>query len=130
MPVFDQNDAQQTFLRLRDLFNGGDYEAMRPLFHPNLTWKMLRSAGSIVGADEVVEWLKNNKATLNPQFSPNLNDESTSRLTDGSIQISGPAEWLAEKTKPNSVKSIEYNLTFTTDRGGRWLLINVFTRFT
>jgi hypothetical protein len=128
MPLFDQKDLQQTFFRLRDLFNGGNYEGMRPLFHPNLVWKMLYSAESVIGAEEVIRWLKINKGPLNPQFAPDLNQESTNHLRDGSAQITGPAEWLDEKAKPNNVENFEYNLTFTTDRDGRWLLINVFGR--
>jgi hypothetical protein len=126
----DQKDLQQVFLQLRDLFDDGDYEGMRGLLHPNLIWKRLDSAASIIGAEEVIRWLKTNKAARNPQFSPDLNRESTNHLRDGSAQISGPAEWLDAKATPNNVVGIEYNLTFTTDRGGRWLLINVFARFT
>jgi hypothetical protein len=126
MPVLDQKDLQQTFLRLRELFNGGDYEGMRPLLHPNLIWKTLKSADSIIGSDEVIRFLITNKSPLSPQFTPDLNQESTNHLRDGSAQISGPAEWLDEKEKPNNVDNIAYSLSFTTDRDGRWLLINVF----
>ena len=126
MPLFDQKDLQQTFLRLRDLFNGGNYEGMRPLFHPNLVWKMLYSAESVIGAEEVIRWLKINKGPLNPQFAPDLNQQSTNHLKDGSEQIRGPAELLPEKAKPDNVETIEYNLSLTTDRVGRWLLINMF----
>jgi hypothetical protein len=128
MPGFDQKDLQQTFLSLRDLFNAGDYEGMRALLHPNLTWKKLHSADSITGADGVIQWLKDSKRIPNPQFNPDLNQESTSHLRDGGVQISGPAEWLAEKAKPKDVESIEYNFTFTTDRDDRWLLISAFGR--
>jgi len=126
MPVFDQKDLQQTFLRLRDLFNGGDYEGMRPLLHPNLIWKMVYSADSVIGADEVIRWLKIKKGPLNPQFTPDLNEECTNHLRDGSVQIRGPAELLPEKGTPNNVENMEYNFSLTTDRDGRWLLINVF----
>jgi hypothetical protein len=125
MPVFDQKDLQQTFLRLRDLFNGGDYEGMRPLLHPNLIWKMVYSADSVIGADEVIRWLKIKKGSLNPQFTPDLNRESTNHLRDGSAQIRGPAKLLPEKRTSN-VENIEYSFSLTTDRDGRWLLINVF----
>ena len=123
---FDQKDLQDTFLRLRNLFNDGDYEAMRPLLHRNLILKMFYSADSVIGADEVIQWLKINKGPLNPQFTPDLNQESTNHLRDGSAQIRGPAELLPEKGRPNEVESIQYNLTLTTDRDGRWLLIHVF----
>jgi|SRR5690348_10751118 hypothetical protein len=126
MALFDQKDLQQTFLRLRDLFNGGNYEGMRPLFHPNLVWKMLDSAESVIGAEEVIRWLKTNKGPLNPQFAPDLNQQNTNHLKDGSEQIRGPAELLPEKAKPDNVETIEYNLSLTTDRVGRWLLINMF----
>ena len=126
MALFDQKDLQQTFLRLRDLFNGGNYDGMRPLFHPNLVWKMLYSAESVIGAEEVIRWLKSNKGPLNPQFAPDLNQQSTNHLKDGSEQIRGPAELLPEKAKPDNVETIEYNLSLTTDRVGRWLLINMF----
>jgi len=127
---FDQKDLQETFLRLRDLFNRGDYEGMRGLLHPDLIWKMLHSADSVIGADEVIEWLKINKRSLNPQFTPDLNQESTSHLRDGSAQISGPAELLADKAKPNVIENMEYNFSLTTDRVGRWLLINMFGHLT
>lgn len=130
MPAFDQKDLQQTFLRLRDLFNGGDYDGMRVLLHPNLIWKMLCSAESVIGADEVIRWLKISKSPLNPQFTPNLNQESTNHLRDGSVRISGPAELLADKAKPNAVENIQYNFSLTTDRAGRWLLVNVFGHLT
>jgi hypothetical protein len=126
MPVFDQKDLQQTFLRLRDLFNVGDYEGMRDLLHPNVIWKMVYRADSVIGADEVIRWLRMKKGPLNPQFTPDLNEESTNHLRDGSAQIRGPAELLPEKGKPNNVENIEYNCSLTTDRDGRWLLINVF----
>jgi hypothetical protein len=128
MPSFDQTDLQQAFLRLVELFNAADYEGMRSLLHPNLTWKMLHSANSVIGADEVIQWLKINKSPRNPQFTPDLNQESTNHLRDGSVQVSGPAEWLPEKGKPEYVEIIEYNFGLTTDRDGRWLLINVFGR--
>ena len=130
MRPFDQKDLQQVFLRFRDLFDDGDFDGMRGFLHPRLIWKTLNSADSIVGAEEVIRWLKVNKADLNPQFAPDLNRESTTHLRDGSAQITGPAEWLDEKAKPNGVETIEYNLTFTTDRDSRWLLINAFGRLT
>lgn len=126
MARFDQKDLQDTFLRLRNLFNDGDYEAMRHLLHPNLIWKMLYCADSVIGADEVIQWLKINKGRLNPQFIPDLNLEITNHLKDGSAHIRGPAELVPEKGKPVKVDEIEYNLSFITDRDGRWLLINVF----
>jgi hypothetical protein len=55
-----------------------------------------------------------------------LNQQSTNHLKDGSEQIRGPAELLPEKAKPDNVETIEYNLSLTTDRVGRWLLINMF----
>jgi hypothetical protein len=128
MPLFDQKDLQQVFLRLRDLFDQGDFDAMQRLLHPNVIWKRLHSADSIIGSEEVIRWLKVSKSALNPQFTPDLNQESTHHLRDGSAQIAGPAEWLDEKAQPNNVETIEYNLTFTTDRTGRWLLINAFGR--
>jgi hypothetical protein len=128
MPGFDQKDLQQTFLHLCNLFNAGEYEGMRLLLHPNLTWKKLHSADSLTGADAVIQCLKDNKSMPNPQFTPDLDQESTNHLRDGSAQISGPAEWLPEKGKPEDVEIIEYNFSLTTDRDGRWLLINVFRR--
>ena len=127
MRPFDQKDLQQVFLRLRDLFDDGDFDGMRGFLHPRLIRKALHSAGSIVGAEEVIRWLKVNKAD---QFAPDLNRESTTHLRDGSAQMTGPAEWLDEKAKPNGVETIEYNLTFTTDRDERWFLINAFGRLT
>ena len=126
MPRFDQKDLQETFLRLRDLFNGGDYEGMRGLLHPNLIWKMVYSAESVIGADEVITWLRVKKSPLNPQFTPDLNQETTNHLRDGSAQIRGPAELLPEKGRPDCVENIEYSFSLTTDREGRWLLINMF----
>ena len=127
MSGFDQKDLQQTFLLLRDLFNAGDYEGMRPLLHPNLIWKMLNSADSIMGAEEVVRWLTLNRGSSNPQFAPDLNLESTNHLGDGSAQIRGPAELAPEKARANNIKNIEYNFSLTTDRTGRWLLLNMFS---
>jgi len=126
MPRFDQKDLQETFLRLRDLFNGGDYEGMRGLLHPKLIWKMVYSAESVIGADEVITWLRVKKSPLNPQFTPDLNQETTNHLRDGSAQIRGPAELLPEKRRPDCVENIEYSFSLTTDREGRWLLINMF----
>jgi hypothetical protein len=126
MPRFDQKDLQETFLRLRDLFNGGDYEGMRVLLHPKLIWKMVYSAESVIGADEVITWLRVKKSPLNPQFTPDLNQETTNHLRDGSAQIRGPAELLPEKGRPDCVENIEYSFSLTTDREGRWLLINMF----
>ena len=52
MPVFDQTDLQQTFLRLIELFNEGNYNGMRPFLHPNIIWEMLHHADSITGAEK------------------------------------------------------------------------------
>jgi hypothetical protein len=80
-----------------------------------------------VGAEEVVRWLTLNRGPLNPQFLPDLNQECTNHLTDGSVQIKGLAEFVPEKVKANNIENIEYNFSLTTDRNGRWLLINVFS---
>ena len=126
MPAFDQTDLQQTFLQLRTLFNASDYEAMRPLLHLDIIWKRLHHAESIVSVAQVIQWLKDQKASPSPQFNPDLNKAQTTSLGDGSQQIGGPALWQAQKNGSN--ETIEYHFTFTTDRAGRWLLINAFGR--
>jgi hypothetical protein len=130
MPQFDQTDLQQTFQRATDVFNSGNYEQLRPLFHSNITWKMLHHAGSFTGLDDVIDWLKGTKGHLLPQFIPDAAKMITTSANtgDGSRRIRGPALWQAQRSGVS--ESIEYIFTFTTDRNGRWLLINAFAHVT
>jgi hypothetical protein len=130
MPAFDQTDLQQTFIRLIELFNAGNYNGMRPFLHPNIIWKMLHHADSITGAENVIQWLLSQKVSLNPQFVPDSANEHTDPPnSDGSRRIHGPAQWKGQKDG-GSNERVEYNFTFTTDRNSRWLLINAFGHLT
>ena len=131
---FDQAEVQQVFRRLRDLFNSGDYDSMRPLLDPNLTWKMIHHSDSFTGVDDVLRWLKEKKTSLRPQFlppeenPPNLGrDIQQTVLTgDGSVLISGRVGWKesVSVTEAN-VEPIKYYLTFTK-QDGRWFLSHAF----
>jgi len=129
MPQFDQTDLQQTFQRATDVFNSGNYEQLRPLFHSNITWKMLHFAGSFTGPDDVIAWLKR-KGNLLPQFIPDAGKVITAAANtgDGSRRIRGPALWQTQRS--GVTENIEYIFTFTTDLNGRWLLINMFAHTT
>jgi Dyp-type peroxidase family len=122
---FEQSDWRQVLLRLRDLFNAGDYDGMRPLLDVNITWKRLHHADAIVGAGRVIQWLKEEKASLTPQFIPNPGELKPAALTgDGSILIKGPGRWQKDRSKGKS-EDIKYYFTFTRE-GGRWFLTNAF----
>jgi Dyp-type peroxidase family len=122
---FDQTAVEQVFLRLRDLFNSGDYESMRPLLDVNITWKMLHHSDSITDVDAVIHWLKDKKTSLHPQFLPDLHNLKRTVLSgDGSVLISGPADWKANNAREET-ETIKYYLTFTRE-GGRWFLSNAF----
>jgi hypothetical protein len=125
MASFDQKDLQQTFSELQRLFNAGDYDGMRPLLHPNITWKMLHHVESISGDAAVTQWLKDGKGSLLPQFNPIPDSQINRLLADGSQQISGSASWKGDRQNV-LVENIDYYFTFTTDRDDRWLLINAF----
>jgi hypothetical protein len=118
---FDQTVVEQVFRRLRDLLNAVDYEGMRPLLHDRITWKMIHNSDSFTGIDEVVQWLKKGKTSLEPQFIPDLDKSQKTVLTgDGSVLISGPATWKPDSAK-EATETIKYYLTFTSG-GGRWFL--------
>jgi hypothetical protein len=129
MASFNQKDLQETFVKLQNLFNAGDYDGLRPLLHPNITWKMLHHVESISGDAAVTQWLKDGKASLRPQFNPTQDKQRDRLLADGSHQISGPAVWQGQDSVKNP-ENIDYYFTFTTDRDGRWLLINAFGTLT
>jgi Dyp-type peroxidase family len=122
--TFDRSDLKQVFRRLRDLFNAGDYDDMRPLLDLGITWKMLHHSDSFIGVEKVIQWLKDRKAYLNPQFLPDATNMKTGSLPgDDSMQISGLAEW--QTKKGGDRESIQYNFSFT-NQGGRWFLKNSF----
>jgi Dyp-type peroxidase family len=125
---FDQSNLEHVFRRLRDLFNARNYDGMRPLLDVNITWKRLHGSDSIVGVDQVVQWLKEEKTSLTPQFIPNPEGLKTAALTgDGSMLVSGPARWQGDKSN-DKTEDIKYYFTFTREgrEGGSWFLINAF----
>jgi Dyp-type peroxidase family len=118
-------DLPDLFNKLVDRFNAGDYQAMRPFLHPNITWTMLHHADSSVGADDVVAWLLQQKSSLKPQFTLPVPLPPIKYLSgDGGAQISGRTQWQANSGSPEK-ESIYYNFTFTKE-DGQWLLINAF----
>jgi Dyp-type peroxidase family len=123
MAPFNQKDLSETFNQARILFNAGDFEGLRPLFHPAVVWKLLHHAGSYGGIDGVINFLNANKKKLMPQFDPKTVIISQSN-SDGSQRISGTAQWHA--WKDSDPEDIEYIFTFQPDTAGRWLLVNVF----
>jgi hypothetical protein len=121
----DPRNIDDVFDQLKQLFNEGRYDDMKQFLHPNITWKMLHHADSFTGADKVIQWLKDNKAALNPQFDPDPNKNKTPNPEDSSLRVDGSAKWQASKGSPN-VENIEYHYTFTKSQTGSWLLSNAF----
>jgi hypothetical protein len=122
MPV-DPTNIDEVFDQLKKLFNDGKYDDMRQFLDPNITWKMLHHADSFTGVDKVIQWLKDNKAALNPQFGPDPSRKTTNSNPDGKL-VEGPAKWQASKGSLH-IEDIEYHFTFT-NQGGSWLLKNAF----
>jgi hypothetical protein len=121
--MFDQRDLQHVFLRMRDLFNAADYDGMQRLLAMDITWKMLHHADSMTGVGKVLQWLKDNKAFLNPWFIPELDNKRTTFLEDGGAQISGPADWHARRG--SNAETIQYCFNFV-NQGNLWFLKNAF----
>jgi len=127
MAAFDPKDIMETFVQAQKLFNEGDFEGLRPLFHPAIVWKLLHHAGSYSGIDGVINFLNANKKKLQPQFYPNpktINVSQCQSTRDGSQRISGTARW--HSSKNSAPEDIDYIFTFQRDTPGRWLLVYVF----
>jgi hypothetical protein len=125
MPVTLPTDLDAVFGELMSHFNAGDYDGMRPLLDPGITWKMLHHVDSVTGDWNVIQWLHTNKDTKKPQFKDP--SKSPSQNPDGSWEIHGNAVWVGDSIRPSpTTEKIEYHFTFVQNAAKRWLLKNAF----
>jgi hypothetical protein len=124
MPIYPKS-LDDTFGKLVGVYNRSDpdYSTMKPFLHEKITWKMLHHADSVQGRDTLIQWLIDKKLARKPQFDPK-SANSKPPDPDGSVQISGEAEWRAGSGGPP--EQIIYNFTFFPDGADRWLLKNAF----
>ncbi len=126
---FNQADLDQTFDEAVSRFNSGDYDSLAQLFDQDIAWKMLHHVDSRHGRDNVKDWLKNNKSTLNPQFTPDTDPTKKKKRPntgDSGVRICGPAKWKPAKIG-SVVEELDYVFTFTrSGDGAPWFLINAF----
>lgn len=123
--LFSQSDVEEAFCHLVDLFNAANCDELLRLMTKDVTWKKFGYARSIVGAVPLVQWLKDQPASSQPRFLPDLPLPKPAVLRDdGSMLISGSGKWQDDR----GAARIGYNFYFTREEeGGPWFLAIVRT---
>jgi hypothetical protein len=127
-------DLYQTFLKAKDLFNQRDWDDLRKLLDPDVILNKVDDPvgnQSVVGIDDVMNYLKNDVAKDKPQFTP----QNPINVNSRTGVVSGTAMWLDHDTISGVVhttnRPITYSFIFTLRRPSagaprQWFISNLY----